>query len=76
MKPNNNNIESISAIKFAENLKIKRLENNLSVSKLAKELDISQGYLSNIENLKKIPTLYIIDKVAEYFKIEVYELFM
>jgi len=45
-------------IKVGEIIRAKREEENITLSDLAKELDISPGYLSQIENgVKKILTL-------------------
>ncbi len=38
---------------------------------LAKKIGISQGYLSEIENGKKVPSLEILKKYSEIFKIKV-----
>lgn len=49
-------------------LKLIRVLNNTKSKDLAKELDISPSYLSQIENNKRNPTLKIIEKYAEVFE--------
>jgi len=58
-------------IKVGEAIRLKREEKNISLSGLAKEVGISAGYLSQIENGKKTnPKLDIILKIAEFLEIE------
>lgn len=58
-------------IKVGEAIRLKREERNISLSSLAKEVGISPGYLSQIENGKKTnPKLDIIVKVADVLDIE------
>lgn len=76
MPPKNNIGDSKSAMKLATNIKILRKQNGISVMQMSIDTGISQGYLTNIENLKKLPSLYTIDKISEYFKKEPYELFL
>ncbi len=58
-------------IKVGEAIRLKREEKKISLSSLAKEIGISPGYLSQIENGKKTnPKLDIILKVADVLDIE------
>lgn len=52
--------------KFSEVLKSKRLENDIKVTHLAKEIGVSHSYVSNIENNKRgIPSKELVVKLAE-----------
>ncbi|HEY8420695.1 MAG TPA: helix-turn-helix transcriptional regulator [Thermoclostridium sp.] len=58
-------------IKVGEIIRAKREEAKISLSDLAKELDISPGYLSQIENgVKKNPNLEIILKIINRLDID------
>jgi transcriptional regulator with XRE-family HTH domain len=50
-----------------EALRLLRIFNDLKAVDLAKELNISNSYLSEIEKGRKMPTLEIINKYAEFF---------
>jgi transcriptional regulator with XRE-family HTH domain len=52
-------------------IKIKdvRIEKNISQNYLAKEIGMSQGYLSEIENNKKSPTLKQLCRIAEVLEV-------
>ncbi len=50
-------------------LKLIRTLHDLSLTDLAAGLETSPGYLSEIENGKKQPTIPFINKFAQYFKI-------
>lgn len=52
---------------IGEALRLIRVFHDTSVSDLATELEISQSYLSEIENGKKPPPLTLIDKYAKHF---------
>jgi transcriptional regulator with XRE-family HTH domain len=51
-----------------EALRVLRVLNDLKSVELADKLDISPGYLSEIENGKKEPTLDLIRRFAQVFK--------
>ncbi len=58
-------------IKVGEIIRAKREESNISLVSLARELDISPGYLSQIENgLKKNPNLDILLKLTKRLDID------
>ena len=44
--------------------------------RLAEEINVHPTYVSRIESCKKIPTFYIISRIAEVLEIETYELLM
>ncbi len=60
--------------KFANKLKIIRKERNLSQEELALLCDIDRTYIGRIENLKRNPTLVILDKLANGLGIDISEL--
>jgi len=55
---------------IGETLKYLRIFNDYTMVQLAEELDLSQSYISEIENGKKQPTLQVIEKYAEKFSIQ------
>lgn len=58
-------------IKVGEAIRLKREEKNISLISLAKEIGISPGYLSQIENGKKTnPKLDILLKIADSLDID------
>ena len=58
-------------IKVGEIIRAKREENNISLVSFAQELDISPGYLSQIENgVKKNPNLGILLKIIRRLDID------
>lgn len=66
----------IAKEKLAQNFKILRINNNKSLKQVAIEIGISYSYIHDIENMKKSASLDTIDKIAKYFKVDVYELFL
>lgn len=61
---------------FIENLKRLRDENNVSQSKMAEHIDMSSSQIAHIENGRNNPTFPSIQKIADFFKVPVYTLFM
>lgn len=62
-------------IKVGEIIRAKREGKNISLSDFAKELDISPGYLSQIENgIKKNPNLEILLKITNRLDIDLFML--
>ena len=55
--------------KFAQNLKMLRLEKSIGQVELAKDLEVSKGIISLWENGKREPTLTYIIKIAKYFQV-------
>ena len=53
-----------------EALRLLRVFNDIKASELAKQLDISPNYLSEIEKGKKTPSLTVINKYGEIFDIK------
>lgn len=60
--------------KLGQNMKIARANKNLSQGALARLLDVDKGYISNIENGKKNPTLATIQRLAEALGVSADEL--
>ena len=59
---------------FGEYIHKLRVENNLTLTKLAAALDIDQSTLSKIENQKRNVTEEIIPKLADIFNLDVKQL--
>lgn len=59
---------------FGEYIHKLRIENNLTLTKLAAALDIDQSTLSKIENQKRNVTEEIIPKLADIFNLDVNQL--
>lgn len=51
--------------KLGKNLKRIRIEKGISQGDIARELDVSRSFVSNIENGKTNPTLSTITKIAK-----------
>jgi transcriptional regulator with XRE-family HTH domain len=60
--------------KLGQNLKKIRAKKKLSQGALARLLEVDKGYISNIENGKKNPTLATIQRLAEALGISADEL--
>jgi len=60
--------------KLGRNLKRIRSDKNMSQGDIARALGVDRGYISNIENGKRNPTLATITKLAEALKVSVNEL--
>jgi transcriptional regulator with XRE-family HTH domain len=59
---------------FGEYIHKLRIENNLTLTKLAAALDIDQSTLSKMENQKRNVTEDIIPKLADIFSLDVIQL--
>jgi len=57
-------MKSIST-KLGQNLKKIRTQKKMSQGDIARNLGVDRGYISNIENGKKNPTLATVDKLAK-----------
>lgn len=60
--------------KFAENIKKLRKTKNISQSKLAKQIDVSQQCVSEWENGNIEPGLSSLVRMADFFEISIDEL--
>ena len=66
-------MDQISA-KLGDNIKRIRTRKKMSQGDIARALDVDRGYISNIENGKKNPTLATIKKLADALNISADEL--
>lgn len=67
-------IVSGGVVKTGERIKKLREAQGLSLRALAKEADVSVGYLSKLEQDVSSPTVAMLEKLAEALKVEVSEL--
>jgi len=69
---------SIAREKLANNLKILRKYANKSINQVSKETGISYSFLNNLETQRtpKNPSMETIDKLANYYNVKPYELFL
>ncbi len=66
-------MDQISA-KLGDNMKRIRTKKKMSQGDIARALEVDRGYISNIENGKKNPTLATIAKIAEALRVSPNEL--
>lgn len=52
-----------------------REQKKMTQEKLAYENDFSKGYLSDIESGKKLPSLQLLEKIAESLEVDIKDLF-
>ena len=55
---------------MGEALRLLRIFNGYKSAELAKKLELSQSYVSELENGKKQPTMEVLDKYAEVFEMK------
>ena len=60
--------------KLGQNMKRIRTKKKMSQGDIARALEVDRGYISNIENGKKNPTLTTIQKLADALKVSADEL--
>ena len=63
------------AVRLGQNLKKIRTKNGMSQGDIARALNVSRGYVSNIENGKLNPTLSTIVRLAEALDVSTDKLF-
>ena len=56
--------------KMGEALRLLRIFNGYKSAELAKKLELSQSYVSELENGKKQPTMEVLDKYAKVFEMK------
>ena len=66
-------MDRISA-QLGQNMKRIRAKKKMSQGDIARALDVDRGYISNIENGKKNPTIATIQKLANALKVSPDEL--
>ena len=55
---------------MGEALRLLRIFNGYKSAELAKKLELSQSYVSELENGKKQPTIEVLDKYAKVFEMK------
>ena len=55
---------------MGEALRLLRIFNGYKSAELANKLELSQSYVSELENVKKQPTLEVLDKYAKVFEMK------
>lgn len=55
---------------MGEALRLLRIFNGYKSAELAKKLELSQSYVSELENGKKRPTMEVLDKYAKVFEMK------
>ena len=56
---------------MGEALRLLRIFNGYKSAELAKKLELSQSYVSELENGKKQPTMEVLDKYAKVFEMKI-----
>jgi len=75
MKGNLMSITKVSVI-LANRIRTIRNSRGWTQSRLALEINVHPAYISRIESCKKIPTVYMISRIAEAFEVDEYELLL
>jgi transcriptional regulator with XRE-family HTH domain len=75
MKGNFMSIAKVSSI-LANRIRVIRNSRGWTQSRLASEINVHPTYISRIESCQKIPTVYMISRIAEVFEVEAYELLL
>jgi len=75
MKGNFMSIAKVSSI-LANRIRVIRNSKGWTQQRLAQEINIHPTYISRIESCNKLPTLYIIARIAEVLDVEAYELLL
>lgn len=68
----------ISKERFAINLQALRKNKGLNKHQASQEMNIAYSYLTDLERTdgKKNPSFETIDKIAKYYNVDIYELFL
>lgn len=61
---------------LSENVRFYRRKSGLSQLKLAYQIDISPSYLNDVENGRQYISLKMLERLADFFKIQPYQLLM
>ena len=59
---------------FVENIKIILSNKEISQTKLAKHIGVTQAYINNIINRKQIPSIYLMIDIANYLNVSLFDL--
>ncbi|MBQ4555593.1 MAG: helix-turn-helix transcriptional regulator [Spirochaetaceae bacterium] len=62
-------------VAIAQTLRELRIKNNVSQETLAEAIDSHQVYISEIENGKKLPSIYVVYNIVQYFDLSLSEFF-
>jgi transcriptional regulator with XRE-family HTH domain len=62
--------------RIGKRLKDLRLKRGYTVRHLAELLNMNFSYLSRVENEKKIPSLELLEQIAEFFNVDISYFFM
>ena len=60
---------------IAQTLRELRTKNKVSQETLAEAIDSHQVYISEIENGKKLPSIYVVYNIVQYFDLSLGEFF-
>lgn len=63
------------ALRIGKRLTLLREQKGLTMEKLAYENDVSKGYISEIEAGRKLPSLKMLEKLANALDVDIKELF-
>lgn len=63
------------ALRIGKKIVKYREQKKITQEKLAYENDFSKGYLSDIEAGKKLPSLLLLEKIAEALEVDIKDLF-
>ena len=61
--------------KILRKVKYLRKQKNMTLNEIAEKTKLSVGYLSNIENCKRTPSLDTLDKIACALEIDIVDFF-
>ena len=61
--------------RIGANVQRRRKAIGLTVEQLADRGSFTKGYLSEIENCKKLPSLLMLEKIADALKVDIKDLF-
>lgn len=62
---------AVKTIGIGERLKNSRIKSGYSTRDIEKELGISNGYLSLLENGKRMPSLSTLDQLCQFYKVPI-----
>lgn len=61
--------------KILKKVKTLRKQKNMTLKEMAEKTKLSEGFLSNIENCKRVPSLDTLDKIAIALRIDIVDFF-
>lgn len=66
----------MAGIGLGRSLYYLRAYNDIRANQLSKDMGLSQGYISEIENGKKLPSIEVIFQYASFFKVPASSIFL